>query len=98
MTITKAYLADQVRQKHGNLSRQEAQAAVDAIWGEIKQGLLAGQGIQIKSFGRFIVRSQAPRVGRNINAKQLVPIAARRVVVFRPSKRLKELLNVMIGA
>jgi integration host factor subunit alpha len=93
MTITKAYLAEQVRQKHGNLSRQEALSAVDAIWNITKAGLFQGQNMHIKGFGKFIVRSQAARVGRNINTKQAVPISARRVVVFKPSKRLKELVN-----
>ncbi len=93
MTITKAYLAKQVCQKHGNLSRREALKAVDAIWNMTKKILLNGNGIQIKGFGRFMVRSQAPRLGRDINTGQAVPISARRVVVFKPSKQLKQSVN-----
>ncbi len=93
MTITKAHLAEQVRQKHGNLSRREAKAAIDAIWNLTKDSLLKGQGLQIKGFGKFIVRSQAARVGRNINTGAATPIAARRVVVFKAGKQLKQLAS-----
>jgi integration host factor subunit alpha len=91
--MTKAQLVKQVQEVHGNLSRQEALKAVNAVWDTIKQGLLQGRDIQVKGFGKFAVCSQAARVGRNMNTGQAVNISARRVVVFRPSNRLKELVN-----
>ncbi len=98
MTITKAHLAEHVRQKHGNLSRREALAAIDAIWNLTKKSLLNGQGLQIKGFGKFIVRSQAARVGRNINTGEATPVASRRVVIFKPGKQLKQLANSTVTA
>jgi nucleoid DNA-binding protein len=93
MTITKAHLVKRVQQRHGNISRREALTAVDTIWSTIKKGLFQGQGTQIKGFGKFAVRSQAARLGRNINTGQPVSISACRVVVFQPSNRLKQLVN-----
>jgi nucleoid DNA-binding protein len=93
MTTTKAQLVKKVQQKHGNISRREALIAVDKIWSIIKQNLAKDEVIQINGFGKFIVRSQAPRVGRNINIGQPVPIPATKTVVFRPSDRLKLLVN-----
>ena len=39
------------------------------------------------------VRTKAPRPGRNPRTGELIPIAARRVVTFHASSKLKELIQ-----
>ena len=43
--------------------------------------------------GTFSVRHKAERMGRNPKTGEEVPIAARRVVVFKPSLNLKHVCN-----
>lgn len=59
---------------------------VDFILDLIKQGLLRGERIQITGFGTFIVRDKKGRKGRNPQTGEEMAIAARKSVVFRPSK------------
>ena len=49
--------------------------------------------VKLSRFGNFVVRSKAPREGRNPKTGQEAVIAARRVVTFRPSPMLKSLVD-----
>jgi len=49
--------------------------------------------MRLSRFGNFVVRSKAPREGRNPKTGQEAVIAARRVVTFRPSPMLKSLVD-----
>ena len=44
-------------------------------------------------FGTFAVRQKSQRMGRNPKTGDEVPIAPRRVLVFRPSHVLKAIIN-----
>ncbi len=97
MSMIKADLANLIWQKHGNLSQHEALLAVNAIWNNLKKKLMQGEDVQINGFGRFAVCRHAAKVGRNINKGISVQIPARKVVVFKPSRQLKELVNKQIS-
>ena len=56
----------------------------------ISERLAAGEEVKLTGFGNFNTRMKAPRPGRNLHTGETVPIAARRVVTFHASQRLKE--------
>jgi len=87
-TVTRADLSEAVYQEVG-LSRNESAELVEAVLDEISQNLVEGDNVKISSFGSFIVRSKAGRIGRNPKTGEEVPIEPRRVLVFRPSQVLK---------
>lgn len=87
-TVTRADLSEAVYQEVG-LSRNESAELVEAVLDEISQNLVKGDNVKISSFGSFIVRSKGGRIGRNPKTGEEVPIAPRRVLVFRPSQVLK---------
>ena len=91
-TVTRAHLAESVYQEVG-LSRSESAGLVDAILGEISESLLSEGSVKISSFGTFAVRQKSQRMGRNPKTGDEVPIAPRRVLVFRPSHVLKAVIN-----
>jgi integration host factor subunit alpha len=91
-TLTKAELADALFEQIG-LSKREAKDMVEAFFDIIATRLVAsedGEEVKISGFGNFRVRSKSPRPGRNPRTGQLVPIAARRVITFHASAKLKE--------
>ena len=45
-----------------------------------------GENVKLSSFGLFVVRKKGQRMGRNPKAGEEVPIAPRRVVMFKPSR------------
>jgi len=91
-TVTRAQLSEAVYQEVG-LSRNESAQLVEAVLNEISGCLVGDEMVKISSFGSFAVRQKGGRIGRNPKTGEEVPIAPRRVLVFRPSHVLKEQVN-----
>jgi len=91
-TLTRADLSEAVFQAVG-LSRNDSAKMVEDMLEEICLALSRGDSVKLSSFGTFTVREKAQRMGRNPKTGLEVPIAPRRVLVFRPSHVLKEALN-----
>ena len=91
-TITRAHLSAAVHQKLG-LSRIDALELVESVIREIRDSLIRGENVKLSGFGTFLVRDVGKRVGRNPRTGQVVPIEPRRVMVFKPSKILKQQIN-----
>lgn len=91
-TVTRAQLSESVHQQVG-LSRSESAHLVEIVLDEVCAELVNGKMVKISSFGSFSVREKGGRVGRNPKTGEEVPIAPRRVLVFRPSHVLKEQIN-----
>ena len=49
--------------------------------------------VKISNFGTFILRHKKPRVGRNPKTKKEAIISERNVILFKPSKYLKNKIN-----
>jgi len=92
-TTTKAQLTDVLYEKLGGLSKKEAADIVDAALEIMKKTLENGEKVKLSGFGNFSVRFKNSRVGRNPATKKPMTITKRHVVTFKPSPRLKELVN-----
>jgi integration host factor subunit alpha len=95
--VTRADLCEAVYKKVG-LSRSESATLVELVFKEITNRLEHGETVKLSSFGAFVVRSKGPRVGRNPKTGKEVPIAPRRVMVFKPSAILRQRLARADGA
>jgi integration host factor subunit alpha len=91
-TLTRADLSEAVFRAVG-LSRNESAQMVEDILEEVCAALARGETVKLSSFGTFSVRQKSQRVGRNPKTGHQVPIAPRRVLVFRPSHVLKSRIN-----
>jgi len=91
-TLTRADLAEAVYQEVG-LSRSESSQLVESVLNEVADTLVKGETVKLSSFGSFQVREKGGRVGRNPKTGEEVPIAPRRVLVFRASHVLKDRIN-----
>ena len=91
-TLTRADLTEAVFNAVG-LSRNESSQMVEDILEEVCGALSRGETVKLSSFGTFQVRQKSQRVGRNPKTGDEVPIAPRRVLVFRPSHVLKAQIN-----
>ena len=87
LALTKAQLSDLLFEEIG-LNKREAKEMVDAFFDLISQSL-----VKLSGFGNFQSRTKAPRPGRNPRTGEEIPIAARRVVTFHASSKLKELIQ-----
>ncbi len=91
-TLTRADLSEAVFRAVG-LSRNESAQMVEDILEEVCAALSRGETVKLSSFGTFSVRQKSRRMGRNPKTGHEVPIAPRRVLVFRPSHVLKSMIN-----
>lgn len=87
--VTRADLSDAVYQRIG-LSRTGSARLVEAVLEGICETLVQGEAVKLSSFGIFEVRERGTRVGRNPKTGVEVAIEPRRVLVFKPSRVLKE--------
>lgn len=90
--MTKADIVNLVFEKLG-LPKNEAHEIVEVVFDTIKQALVAGESIKISGFGSFKVRKKGVRVGRNPKTGKEIEITPRRVVIFKVSNRIKELVE-----
>lgn len=72
------------------LTQPEAAAALQIVLDAITESLSAGGHVEFRDFGVFEVVSRKSRIGRNPNKPEdTVEIPERKVVKFKPSKRMK---------
>ena len=91
-SLTRSELSEAVVREIG-LSRYESLHMVEDVLEYVSQALIKGESVKISSFGTFTVRKKSERVGMNPKTGIESPITARRVVTFRPSHRMKILVN-----
>ena len=91
-TLTRADLTEVLHREVG-LSRTESADMVNSILDLVSDSLVAGNTVKLSSFGTFMVRSKRQRMGRNPKTGVEVPITPRRVLVFRPSQIMKNIVN-----
>jgi len=87
--MTKAELVSAVASKAG-ITKKDADAAIKAAVEAITEALRNGERVAIPGFGIFTVRERSARKGRNPRTGDVIEIKARKVVVFRPGKQLRE--------
>jgi integration host factor subunit alpha len=91
-TLTKAEFVEAVYSQVG-LSRRDSADVVEMLFESIKETLARGEPVKISGFGNFVVREKKARVGRNPQTGRDIEISARRVLTFKPSQVLKDVLN-----
>lgn len=90
--LTKADLAHLIYIQVG-LNKREAKEIIDEFFEAIGEALERGQEVKLSGFGSFLLREKKQRPGRNPKTGEVVPVSARRVVVFHASHKLKEQVN-----
>ena len=89
--MTKQQLIDAVV-SNSDRPKQEVEAVVDSLLGEIGKALQSGERVDLRGFGSFIVKDKAARQGRNPKTGETIQIAAKKSATFKPSKELGDRL------
>ncbi|OQB72101.1 MAG: DNA-binding protein HU [Deltaproteobacteria bacterium ADurb.Bin135] len=92
MPMTKREIIDLLYEKDG-LTKKECASSVDATIDIIKSELGKGNDVKISGFGKWTVKSKNERKGRNPQTGESMKISARKVVTFKSSPVLKDVLN-----
>jgi len=78
------------------ITKKEVYEIVSEIFHIIEETLQNGEKVQISGFGTFLVKTRKGKVGRNPRTGEEVPVPDRRVIVFKPSKKLLELVELKL--
>ncbi|MBE6604609.1 MAG: HU family DNA-binding protein [Ruminococcaceae bacterium] len=87
--MNKAELIEAVAAK-SELSKKDAEAAVNATVEAIKEALKAGDKVQLVGFGTFAVKARAARSARNPRTGEAIEVPAAKVPTFAAGKALKD--------
>ena len=90
--LTKKDLVNVVYMQIG-FSKQISENLIDEFFAMIVLNLKKEKKIKISNFGTFSIRSKKSRIGRNPKTKEKKIISKRNVVLFKPSKEFKEIIN-----
>jgi len=87
--MNKAELINAIVAK-SEMSKKDADVALNAVIDSIKDALKAGEKVQIVGFGTFSVKERAARTGKNPATGETIQIAASKVPAFAAGKALKD--------
>lgn len=92
MALTKADIVQTVQTEIG-LTRNQSTNIVETLLETIKSKLASGEDVLVSGFGKFCVNEKRERRGRNPATGEDHMIAARKVVTFKCSGKLRERIN-----
>jgi len=90
--MTKAELVEEVA-KESDLTKKDAEVVVQTVLDSITVALQRGDGVELRGFGSFRIRSRSPRQGRNPKTGSNVSVPAKKVPHFKPGKELRDIVN-----
>jgi len=86
--VTKKDIVIKIAEETG-LKQVDVKKIVQKALDHIVDSLVNGERIELRNFGVFKLKSRKPRTGRNPKTGETVPVAAKRVAVFRPGLSMK---------
>ncbi|MGD9823408.1 integration host factor subunit alpha [Desulfobacter sp.] len=92
MALTKTIITEKI-QNELDLSRTVAYDVMEEFLEIIKETIAGGEDIMISGFGKFCVNEKKARKGRNPATDEEMTLSARRVVTFKCSGKLRDLIN-----
>jgi len=88
MPITKSDLINETAISCG-ITRDYVRHSIEQFFDVVKDTIKAGNSLEIRGFGTFSPKTCNPRLGRNLQTGELIPLAASKGVNFKFSSELK---------
>ena len=92
VNLTKKDLINSIYMQIG-FSKKISENLLEDVMQTIIENLKKNEKLKISKFGTFSIRSKKKRIGRNPLTKEKKVISSRNVVLFKPSKEFKDLVN-----
>ncbi|MDR2583084.1 MAG: integration host factor subunit beta [Fibromonadaceae bacterium] len=88
MPITKNDLINETAILCG-ITRDNVRIAIEQFFNAVKDSIKNGNSLEIRGFGTFSPKTCNPRVGRNLQTGELIPLATGKSMNFKFSSELK---------
>ena len=93
INLTKKDLFNLVYMQLG-FSKQISENLIEDFLSTIVSNIKQEKKLKLSKFGTFTIREKKSRIGRNPKTKESKMISSRDVVLFKPSKKFKEFVNL----
>ena len=90
--MTKADIVEKCHTTTG-LYKKDSREMMESVFAIMKESMEAGESIKVSGFGNFEVKKKDARCGRNPQTGEAITIEARKVLTFKPSKLLRDVVN-----
>ena len=92
INLTKKDIVNSIYMQIG-FSKKISENLLEDLFQVILKNIISDKKVKISKFGTFILRKKSKRIGRNPKTKEEKVISERNVILFKPSKELKEYIN-----
>ena len=92
INLTKKDIVNSIYMQIG-FSKKISENLLEDLFQIILKNIISERKVKISKFGTFTLRKKNKRIGRNPKTKEEKIIAERNVILFKPSKELKEYIN-----
>ena len=93
INLTKKEIINSIYMQLG-FSKIICESLLDDFFSIILEELIKNKKVKISKFGTFILRYKKSRIGRNPKTLEKNIISDRNVILFKPSKELKNFINI----
>lgn len=79
------------------ITQKQAELTVETIFDAMRAALCRGENIEIRGLGAFHVKHYEGYQGRNPKTGEVIPVKAKRGILFRTGKELRDRVNRKAG-
>ena len=91
--MTKGKLITRIAAQHEEYSQQKIEAAVNTLFDTMREALVDGKRIELRTFGSFMVREYKAYEGRNPRTGDKVDVQEKRSPFFKAGRVMLKRLN-----
>ncbi|MEJ2657093.1 MAG: integration host factor subunit alpha [Desulfobacterales bacterium] len=92
MSLTKAQIIESIQNQTG-FPKNKSSAIAENLLEIIKRTLESGEDVLVSGFGKFKVKEKNERKGRNPATGEVMMLEPRKVVTFKCSGKLRNMIN-----
>ena len=92
INLTKKEIINSIYMQLG-FSKKISENLLEDFFSTIINQLILNKKVKISNFGTFILRHKKSRLGRNPKTLEKAVISERNVILFKPSRELKKIIN-----
>lgn len=87
--MNKSELIETLAEKKG-ISYKKAEEIINTIFESLSEAMLAGDRIEIRGFGSFVINEYKSYTGRNPKTGESIDVKPKKLPFFKVGKELKE--------
>lgn len=95
--MRKADLVNAISEKTG-VAKVDVLVTLEELFKEIKSTMTKGENVYIRSFGSFVIKRRAKKVGRNIKKGKSIEIPEHYIPSFKPAKIFVEQVKTNVNS